>query len=898
MRAGRQREKDPMISFCLAIALIGSVPQSGLGTIPPDAVAPLDQRHPDASTLFHCNFDASTDKNYDYWPDNWTRFRGRGFPIYQPIGIDEDSAPPSGGRSLRVDLDGGSAAVYSPLIEVQPFYSFVLEGHVRTENLKYDTVSMTLNFFNSSKQCIRTVRSPRVTMTEGWEKIRLGPVDPGDEDICYVQIGLHVDRGHRADLFGVVEFADVWLGSLPRISLWSNETQNIFMVGQPIEVSCMASGFEGDVYRVRMTLKDVLGEEITHTVQEMETEKASENTNLVDGSEDEAKTAMIGTTKWSPPIPGQGFYWVSISMPGEDGFAHTRRLGILVLDKNQPISGGRFGWSLPDGSGPLSFQMLGKLISQSGINWIKYPLWIDEEEWTPEMQSQLMGFYERLSSCRIKLIGMLCNPPESLRERFGRQEDEDLTAAEIFGISPDVWFPSMEMSLARLSTQVEWWQLGDDQDTSFTAIPRLTSKLEDVKNSFDSIGLDARLAFAWNWEYALPRLGFGDQSWLALSLCESPSFTHDELRAYSESYRGSATPWITLRPLSSKDYSLETRSVDLVRRMMVAQMVNARAVFCPKPFDDEHGLLTSDGQPSELFMVWRTMAYVMAGAKPIGSIRMPNESLNQIFTREDDAVMLVWNPRPVTEKMYLGDDIKVTDIWGRSVQTEKSNGRDIISVGPIPLIVTGLNKAVAQIRRSFHFAKEDYPDQFGRPLDNVIYFRNEFPEGASGKLEMNIPAAWRQQPADIRFRLADYERFSQPFTLTFPFNATSGLHPVRIDFEVFADKKYHFSVYRDIKLGIGDVFVEMTTHMTENGELVVVQKMINRSDKIANYQVQLFAPGRRRQKKYMLDIGRGSQVIEFRYPDGKELEGKSLWLRAEELDGPQIINCRITVDTD
>jgi len=887
-----------MISLCLAIALVGTVPTSGLGTIPPDAAAPLEVRYPDASTLFHCDFDPSTDKNYDYWPDDWTRYRGKGFPIYQTIEIDENSSPPAGGRSLRIDLNGGSAAVYSPLIKVRPFHSFVLEGFVRTEGLRYDTVGLTLNFFDASKNRIRTVRSVRVTQTDGWEKLRLGPVDPGTEDVYYVQVGLHVDRAHRADLFGVIEFADLWLGSLPRISLWSNETQNIFMIGQPVEISCSASGFPGENYRVRMTLKDVLGDEIAQSIQTMDTKDATVYRNPLEGDGDEKETALIGRTKWSPPIPGQGFYWVSIAMRGPDGFEHTRRLGILALDKQSPIAGGRFGWSLPDGAGPMQLNKLGRLVSQSGINWVKYPLWIDEKDWTPEMQSQMMGFYERLSSSRIKLIGLLSNPPESLRSRFGRQDGEDLSAAEIFGVSSDVWFPSMEMSLARLSTQVEWWQLGDDQDTSFTAVPRLTTKLNEVKSAFDSIGLDARLALAWNWEYAMPQVAPGSQSWLALSLCESPSFTHDELRAYSENYDGVPTPWITLRPLSAKDYSLQTRSVDLVRRMMVAQMVSSRAAFCPKPFDDEYGLLTEDGQPSELFMVWRTMAYVMAGAKSIGSIRLPEGSANQIFTREDDAVMIVWNPKETFEELYLGDEIKVTDIWGRSVHADKSDGRNVLLVGPVPVIVTGLNKAVAQIRRSFRFGKDYYPDQFGRPLENMIYFRNEFPEGASGTVEMNIPAVWRQQPSDIRFRLADYERFSQIFTLTFPFNATSGIHSVRVDFDLVADKKYQFSVYRDIKLGLGNVFVEMSTHKTEDGELVVVMKVVNHGEEVVNYQAQLFAPGRRRQKKYVLDLGRGSQVVEFRYPDGKELEGKSLWLRAEEIDGPQIINCKVTVDTD
>ena len=38
---------------------------------------------------------------------------------------------------------------------------------------------------------------------------------------------------------------------------------------------------------------------------------------------------------------------------------------------------GEFGWTLPDGDRPLSFQDLSRLLPEVGINWVKVPLWFD-----------------------------------------------------------------------------------------------------------------------------------------------------------------------------------------------------------------------------------------------------------------------------------------------------------------------------------------------------------------------------------------------------------------------------------------------------------------------------------------------------------------------------------------
>ena len=87
--------------------------------------------YPEATTIFRCRFDELADKNYDGWPDQWTRRRGKDYPQYVKVEIREEPTP-AGQFCLRIDLDGAGAVAYSPIIPAGPLYSYVLEGLVKT----------------------------------------------------------------------------------------------------------------------------------------------------------------------------------------------------------------------------------------------------------------------------------------------------------------------------------------------------------------------------------------------------------------------------------------------------------------------------------------------------------------------------------------------------------------------------------------------------------------------------------------------------------------------------------------------------------------------------------------------------------------------------------------------
>ena len=108
--------------------------------------APMEYRG--AEAIFATGFEQDADTNFDAWPDEWTRRRSEGFPQYLRIAIADDPDDKTS-RCLRIELDGGAATIYSPPIEINPLFSYLLQGKLKTEQLQHDVAYYSVTFFDS-----------------------------------------------------------------------------------------------------------------------------------------------------------------------------------------------------------------------------------------------------------------------------------------------------------------------------------------------------------------------------------------------------------------------------------------------------------------------------------------------------------------------------------------------------------------------------------------------------------------------------------------------------------------------------------------------------------------------------------------------------------------------------
>jgi hypothetical protein len=222
---------------------------------------PIDARHPEAVQVFRCDFSEGIDVNHDGWPDHWRRRVNADFPAFVPITLAEVPKAPEapaadasgstepakespGDQCLRIDLDGGAAALFAPPVPISPLFSYVLEADVQTQGLRHHAAMISVTFLDAAGKRLdeRQFSQPQ-SGTQPWTKLRIGPFSSADERAAVAVIGLHLEPQDEAfDLRGSAWFDNLWLARLPRIRLVSNSPHNVYTSAADVSITCHVSG--------------------------------------------------------------------------------------------------------------------------------------------------------------------------------------------------------------------------------------------------------------------------------------------------------------------------------------------------------------------------------------------------------------------------------------------------------------------------------------------------------------------------------------------------------------------------------------------------------------------------------------------------------------------------------
>jgi hypothetical protein len=846
--------------------------------------------HPDAVEIFTCDFGRQWDVNYDGWPDKWQRHFGPKLPHYVGARIEDDLTAVSG-RCLTVKVDGGGAHLESPLVGVSDKFSYKVEASLRLKGLDHSRVRIRVEFCDDEKTLLQTETSPWRTGASDWSLVQIGPVNPSNDAIRLARIVLEIEQGASVDLEGEASIDEIWMARMPKMTVYTNSPFNVYADISDIKVTCDLSGILDSDPEILFELLDASSQRIEGNRVQLDgqliTEVRSKASDFLD-AEANRRAAYAGSTAWQPPIKKPGFYKVRVTMASwkED------EITIAVVPPLDRPEKGEFGWSLSGVDAPMTCDELTKLLPRVAVNWVKLPMWYSETE--PQRGDQFVMFAEKLAAKDIEVVGVIDRPPATteLATRLSR----DVAIADTLSMEESAWLPLLDPVLTRLSLRVRWWQLGADRDTSFASLGQVERELQKLRDKLFRFGQEVNLGISWKWTQ-----GFAESTpaaWEFQQFVGTPTLTGQELGEYLDlPPRGDVRRWALVEPLSRREYDLETRACDLVEQMLAAKIHGADAIFAFNPFDDERGLMTSRGTPGELLLPWRTTSSLLSAAKYLGSIPLPQRSHNRIFeTAQGDVVMVVWADAPTREAIFLGDDVRVLDVWGRDDPPLREGDRQVIEVETLPKFVRGLEPRVARWRMAAKFASRNVPSVFGKPHPNQLHLQNTFGQGVGGHVELFGPKGWQLMPAKIDFKLAADEVLARPFESQLPFDASSGRAPIRADFVVDAERQYRFSMFLDLNVGDDQIALETNTRLEQDGSLIVEQRMTNHSSSQVDFKCLLYAPGRRRQRTQVLRLGGNPDVKIYRYPEGAQLLGSELWLRAEEIDGFRVINHRFVVE--
>lgn len=908
------------------------------------------------------SFETNEDQDYDGQPDDWTRRCGRGFPIYVKAGIDRQRGA-AGKQSLRFDLNGGQAAYYSSLVRVNSSHSYILRANILTSGLEHDAAIVSVSFLDQRRQRISRMLSRPVAGThKDWQTVWVGPFNP-DPEVRFIVLGTHIVESDRRDVRGTVWFDDLWLGSLPQLDLSISSGRHYFSSGEQIFVEAKATGVAttGE-HRLKLQLFGTEGQRLSETIIPLKVaaaapakpvpglspapsidphgaiQKTSGHPDGSDGGADNALGndggvggAFMTPHRWNLSQQGYGYFRVHATLERDHLPLLEKETSFVVVPAVEPLKQGEFGWSIPQQPSRLPLSTLGDVVSQGGVNWIKFPLWSACQLNVKNFDhAGMMQLLDRMEEQGISLVGLLNDPPAVLTDNCGQTCSG---VSRIFRLPRSFWYSPLEPLIARYSFRIRNWQLGGEDDNSFIGLTSLPQVLQSVKAEFDRIGNDTRFGIHWDWNQPLPTpsdldsplppsantptLAASEEAVTAttsrintygsarnrfLSLSSSNGTTAEELESALHKTKNAGIPrWVLIEALPTGRVSTEGRAADLVRKMLAAKLGGADAIFFNDPFSSQRGILHSDGSPAELFLPWRTTASLLRGATCLGSLDLPQRSLNTVIATPHELVVFAWNEQPTREEFYLGETLTATDLWGRplAVDIDSKTGCRIVTVGKTPVILRGCSSPIARWLLSLRFEKGKLRSEYGGH-EEAILGMNTFPQGVSAKVTLHMPNDWEVEPSNWTQQFAAGEKFRLPTLLTFPPDASLGRLRPTVDFEISADRQYKFTMHLPYELGLGDLNLRVTCRELPDGRLEVEQRIVNNTKppEILDFNCTLFIPGQIRQKQVVNKLTPNSDGDKRLYfvPNAASLRGKQLWLRAEQIDGRRVLNYRLRVD--
>ncbi|MDR2116716.1 MAG: hypothetical protein LBP87_10105 [Planctomycetaceae bacterium] len=857
------------------IVLIGTITVL-TGTILLAQTAPLlpgqiVRQTPSGGLIFRCLFDRNSDaEDNDTWPDHWTRKNGidQGilFPEYLEIANVQNNNN-FGNYSLRMNIEGGGAAVFSPKIPIRFGMSYTVSAYADAVNFVYDDIFILLAFYGEKNtEPIQTVSSAKIRNTNGWRRLTIGPVVANMPGIKTVSVGLLVVPSQRQDFGARVDFTNVEIRESPTVSLSMSNENHLFFHPRNIDVGCRIQGIDPSQHLVTFTLEDPFGRVIAK--RDIELMVGSKPASQFVVSEIDKFRVFQGTAIWHGlPVLSAGFYRVRISTPEpfvknlklaegvffEDPLGDAESLTFVVMPSGSFISNGEFGWNL-DGWTLEEINRRLPLLTQSGISRLKIPAWFSNDD---EKQRQTLSeICDVLSRRRVHVVGLLHPVPAEIRAKiqFGL-----VNAASIFSLAPTVWSDSLQPTLQNLALLVKDWQWTSDNDLSITEIPGFAQHFEDLRRSFDRNDLGFGIGFAWSWDEVLPErfstptpqtVSHSVNEFVTLTSTESLSSDNFEqyLTGISES---KVRRFVSLVPLSEQDYELNDRINDFVRRMILGK-ISAEALFLSKPIDDQTGVLRSNVTPSELFLPWRTTVTQISGRRFLGSIILPNRSRNYNFDiGGGKAVMVVWNnqaspEKPINEILYLGLEPEILDVWGKRFPLEQQGREQIVPVTPTPVFVTGITSNVVRLRLGIQLGVKEIPSVINQknPIPFSMKNDTEFPITAQISPVGPRPGHWVIDPPAQTLSLDAGAAGNGTFNLSLTARANTSRRPIQINVKTQGPDPQEFSVYDEIQIGNPNVYMEFSSQLNRNGDIEVTQTFVNETNNVYTYSCQLIVPDR------------------------------------------------------
>jgi hypothetical protein len=923
--------------------------QSGFRILIAIVVTAILQVHNEASTqakdriraeiVASWNFGHEEDKKRDGWPDGWTRTTGPAYPRFISIGIKQSNrdipeahelesirrsastwvlareqkkwpwqvhfeSPPRQvddllertvlNPSLQIEMDGGAAQLLSPLVPIDPFSLYYATALVQAKSSDY-LAGLTLRFLDSKKNLLYEAdASPLVSNDndpEGfWKRMATSSNHNFEGEIAYAQVAINVIPKSNKAFKGDFQFDDIQIFRSPRLTLSVDKPLHLYRKGEPVVVTCSATGMSTEEPSLILTLVDHDGNIVDSTDRQFQRTDSAVETQR-----------WHGACKWSLPNLPSGYYEVSTQLTrGRSGAFELREQFIVLPEDGYSRPDNRFGWTMTEQKNvvpsTLETNQQIELMREARVGRAKVPIWFDAQD--QYATRQYLDRLDRLQTSGIQCVGVIGSAPKSIRNRFSRLDSDDSgSAIEDSILLQSLLEPVMRQACIRLVD----FQVGWDHETDFVSNPRLAPALETIRRMLNRYGQEAVVAAAHNPQLDSTQVANIDR-W-QLHLAEEMTAEETSRAMIQSPSKGQArlAPWLSLTPLSSVQYGLETRVQDLAARMLavVKELGGAGATaWVSNPKSLSSGILDDDdGGPREMYLPFRTLSGALAGTRNIGSIPHPNLGSNSVLQSAEHGRLIAWSARPTVVSIYLGKSVRAQDVWGRPVRidtVETAHGKEqVFELGRWPVIFDGIDLNVARWRMGIKLETTRIDQVVGQAQEVKVQFVNPLPVPVSGMIRIHAPNVFSEIPsAPLDIDANSSQTIVVPALVLA--DADTNITPIRIDFSMAGETPARFSIEEFLQIGTDDFDFNVDFEVDDTDRLWITVEATNQLKTPISLDCMLLIPNRPRERAQIAALV-DSTTRTFVVNNASELVNQTIWLRGEQIGAKRIKNKRIQI---
>jgi hypothetical protein len=302
-------------------------------------------------------------------------------------------------------------------------------------------------------------------------------------------------------------------------------------------------------------------------------------------------------------------------------------------------------------------------------------------------------------------------------------------------------------------------------------------------------------------------------------------------------------------------------------------------------------------EPTEEFIIFRTLASVLGDAVPAQKIALDPDVMCLAFTQGEGATLVLWDPTaPPTGRMHivqLGAATQQSDLWGQVTALDRApDGRQQIRLSATPVFVQGSQRWLATLYASVSFT----PMQVEFSLDaqqHTLHLANPAVTGISADVRWVLPENWEAQPGRVTVNLAPGGKADLPITLRYPPSEPAGFKSVKLAMQIRAESTYYLEIPLQLELGLKDV--EVWGYAIQEGDRLVIRHGVtNRSPRVLNLRSFAIVPARQRQYRLLTGLEPGeTMTTEYRFTKAADLSGRALRLGLREANGSRIHNLEL-----